>query len=167
MPARTGREAGGNGDFPRGGLGVSPYPRRIQRPLKSITAPAAKYCMGRCKVFHRTLKTCSSAFSFRNCLIIGKLLLLAKVRKNEDKTKRKPIIFSLAKTCVLKSPQKAKSRVKPVRTLPRCILCWTSSSVEQSGREFLQHVLRHCRQVILVSPVPFATGAGVVHHVGP
>ena len=36
---QTGREAGGNGDFRRGGLGVSPYPRRIQRPLKSITAP--------------------------------------------------------------------------------------------------------------------------------
>ena len=89
MLARTGTEAGGNEDFRRGGRGVSPYPRRIQRPLKSITAPAAKYCMGRCKVFHRTLKTCSSSFSFRNCLIIGKLLLLAKVRKKEHKTKRK------------------------------------------------------------------------------
>ena len=64
MLARTVTEAGGNEDFRRGGRGVSPYPRRIQRPLKSITAPAAKYCMGRCKVFHRTLKTCSSAFSF-------------------------------------------------------------------------------------------------------
>ena len=73
MLARTGTEAGGNEDFRRGGRGVSPYPRRIQRPLKSITAPAAKYCMGRCKVLHRTLKTCSSAFLFQNCLIIGML----------------------------------------------------------------------------------------------
>ncbi len=133
MPARTGREAGGNRDFPRGGRGVSPYPRRIQRPLKSITAPAAKYCMGRCKVFHRTLKTCSSAFSFRNCLIIGKLLLLAKVRKNEDKTKRKPIFFSLAKTCVLKSPPKSQKQsqtssnfaeVHPVLGFIKCGAVW-------------------------------------------
>ena len=44
------REAGGNRDFRRGKRGLSPYTRRLQRPLKSITAPAAKYCMGRCKV---------------------------------------------------------------------------------------------------------------------
>ncbi len=133
MLARTGTEAGGNEDFRRGGRGVSPYPRRIQRPLKSITAPAAKYCMGRCKVFHRTLKTCSSAFSFRNCLIIGKLLLLAKVRKNEDKTKRKPFFFSLAKTCVLKSPPKSQKQsqtssnfaeVHPVLGFIKCGAVW-------------------------------------------
>jgi hypothetical protein len=28
--------------------------------------------MGRCKVFHRTLKTCSFSFLFQNCLIKGK-----------------------------------------------------------------------------------------------
>ena len=67
----TGREAGGKRVFRRGGRGVSPYPRRIQRPLQTITAPAAKYCMGRCKVLHRTLKTYSSSFPSRNCLITG------------------------------------------------------------------------------------------------
>jgi hypothetical protein len=69
----TGREAGGKRVFRREGRGVSPYPRRIQRPLQTITAPAAKYCMGRCKVLHRTLKTYSSSFPSRNFLIIGML----------------------------------------------------------------------------------------------
>ena len=82
-PGESGRFPGGNGDFRRGERGLSPYTRRLQRPLKSITAPAAKCCMGRCKVFHRTLKTYSSAFPFRNCFIISKLLLLAKVQNKK------------------------------------------------------------------------------------
>ena len=93
--------------------------------------------MGRCKVFHRTLKTCPSSFSFRNCLIIGKLsyycLTMQRYEKMRTKPKENQFFCSLAKTCVLKSPPKSQKQsqtssdfaeVHPVLGFIKCGAVW-------------------------------------------
>ena len=114
-------ESPGNWDGGRGKRGVSTGRTGTFPVHPKNSAAAEKYYSARCKVLHGALQSISpNAENLSFLFFLSELpyyrqvilLLLddAKVRKNEDKTKRKPIfLFTCENLCFEKPPKKPKA----------------------------------------------------------
>ncbi len=90
----SGRNCRGNREKGTGKEGVSAGVAGIQRPLKTISAPAEMCYSGRRNLFDRTLKTYSSSgpLTFQSCRLFFLQIVFicfdfAKIRKSENKSK--------------------------------------------------------------------------------